>query len=95
METENYTERTRYSYGGVLGATFAALRPDLVKRMVLDGPVDAESYFNDILRWGRDSMRDSKKVGYTVFVVYKKFTENDMRSDSNWPFIPVSRGWTN
>ncbi|CAE6472918.1 unnamed protein product [Rhizoctonia solani] len=51
-----------YSYGTVLGATFAAIRPDLVKRMVLDGVSDSESYFNDIKQWGRDGMQDTHKV---------------------------------
>ncbi|KAF8745417.1 alpha beta-hydrolase, partial [Rhizoctonia solani] len=32
-----------YSYGSILGATFAAMRPHLVKRMVLDGISDAET----------------------------------------------------
>ncbi|CAE6503704.1 unnamed protein product [Rhizoctonia solani] len=48
-----------YSYGSILGATFAALRPNLVKRMVLDGISDSESYFNDVLQWGRDSLQDT------------------------------------
>ncbi|KAH7334290.1 TAP-like protein-domain-containing protein [Rhizoctonia solani] len=51
-----------YSYGTILGATFAAVKPDLVKRMVLDGVSDSESYFNDILQWGRDSMQNTNKT---------------------------------
>ncbi|CAE6463603.1 unnamed protein product [Rhizoctonia solani] len=51
-----------YSYGTILGATFAALRPDLVKRMVLDGVSDSESYFNDVLEWGRSGMQDTHKT---------------------------------
>ncbi|KAG9075531.1 hypothetical protein FS749_012786, partial [Ceratobasidium sp. UAMH 11750] len=50
-----------YSYGTILGATFAAMRPDLVKRMVLDGVSNAESYFNDIWQWGRDGMAETHK----------------------------------
>ncbi|KAL4257974.1 Serine protease/Carboxylesterase S33 [Pleurotus pulmonarius] len=41
-------EKIRYwgfSYGTVLGATFAALFPDRIERLVLDGVVDAENYF--------------------------------------------------
>ncbi|KAK7466420.1 hypothetical protein VKT23_005142 [Stygiomarasmius scandens] len=34
-----------YSYGTVLGATFATMFPDRVGRMVLDGVVDVEVYF--------------------------------------------------
>ncbi|KAG8729448.1 hypothetical protein FRC11_008765 [Ceratobasidium sp. 423] len=51
-----------FSYGTVLGSTFAALFPDLVNRMVLDGVSNAESYFNDLLQWGRDGMQDGSKV---------------------------------
>lgn len=49
-----------------MGSTFAAMRPDLVKRMVLDGVVNAESYFNDALQWGRDAMDETHKVGCIV-----------------------------
>lgn len=41
------------------------MRPDLVKRMVLDGVSDAESYFNDVLQWGRDGMEGTHKVRRT------------------------------
>ncbi|KAL5639318.1 hypothetical protein ACGC1H_006733 [Rhizoctonia solani] len=51
-----------YSYGTILGSTFAALFPDLVNRMVLDGVSNADSYFNDLLQWGRDSMQDGSKT---------------------------------
>ncbi|KAG8788256.1 hypothetical protein FRC12_014787, partial [Ceratobasidium sp. 428] len=50
------------SYGTVLGATFAAMRPDLAKRMVLDGVADAEAWFNDVWRWGMDGMKDTHKT---------------------------------
>ncbi|KAF8745373.1 alpha beta-hydrolase, partial [Rhizoctonia solani] len=51
-----------YSYGSILGATFAAMRPHLVKRMVLDGVSDAEAYYNDVLEWGRTSIQDTHKT---------------------------------
>ncbi|KAG8736480.1 hypothetical protein FRC10_009289 [Ceratobasidium sp. 414] len=51
-----------YSYGTILGATFAAMRPDLVKRMILDGVSNAESYFNDVWQWGRDGMAETYKT---------------------------------
>ncbi|QRV97374.1 alpha/beta hydrolase family protein [Ceratobasidium sp. AG-Ba] len=51
-----------FSYGTILGATFAAMRPDLVNRMVLDGVSNAESYFNDVWQWGRDGMAETYKT---------------------------------
>ncbi|KAG8716478.1 hypothetical protein FRC09_015710 [Ceratobasidium sp. 395] len=49
------------------GATFAAMRPDLVRRMVLDGVSNSESYYHDALQWGRDGMTDTHKT-YTGFL---------------------------
>ncbi|KAF8756188.1 alpha beta-hydrolase [Rhizoctonia solani] len=51
-----------FSYGSILGATFAAMRPHLVKRMVLDGVSDAEAYYNNVLEWGRSSMQGTHKA---------------------------------
>ncbi|KAF8745425.1 alpha beta-hydrolase, partial [Rhizoctonia solani] len=51
-----------FSYGSILGATFAAMRPHLVKRMVLDGVSDAEAYYNNVLEWGRSSMQGTRKA---------------------------------
>ncbi|KAF8608855.1 alpha/beta-hydrolase [Ceratobasidium sp. AG-I] len=51
-----------WSYGTILGATFSAMYPHLVNRMVLDGVMDAESYFNDVFEWGRVSMADAHKT---------------------------------
>ncbi|CUA67537.1 hypothetical protein RSOLAG22IIIB_07419 [Rhizoctonia solani] len=51
-----------YSYGTILGATFAAIRPNLVKRMVLDGVSDSEAYFTDLLEWGRSGLQDTPKT---------------------------------
>ncbi|KAG8696778.1 hypothetical protein FRC09_008269, partial [Ceratobasidium sp. 395] len=56
-----------YSYGSILGATFAAMRPDLVRRMLLDGVSNSESYYNDVLQWGRDGMAETHKT-YTGFL---------------------------
>ncbi len=38
-----------FSYGTLLGATYAALFPDRIRAMVLDGPVDPDAYLNDPL----------------------------------------------
>ncbi|KAG8781095.1 hypothetical protein FRC12_022252 [Ceratobasidium sp. 428] len=51
-----------WSYGTVLEPTFAAMRPDLVNRMVLDGVAIAESYYNDIWQFARDGMIDTHKT---------------------------------
>ncbi|QRV97373.1 alpha/beta hydrolase family protein [Ceratobasidium sp. AG-Ba] len=56
-----------FSYGTILGATFAAMRPDLVKRMVLDGVSNAESYFDNLWQWGRDGIKESHKT-FTGFL---------------------------
>jgi pimeloyl-ACP methyl ester carboxylesterase len=38
-----------YSYGTLLGATYASLFPGRYRKMVLDGPLDATGYINDPL----------------------------------------------
>ncbi|KAG8703489.1 hypothetical protein FRC08_002806 [Ceratobasidium sp. 394] len=43
------------------------MRPDLVKRMVLDGVSNSESYFNDVWQWGRDGMAETHKT-FTGFL---------------------------
>ncbi|CAE6458789.1 unnamed protein product [Rhizoctonia solani] len=53
---------TAFSYGTILGSTFAAMRPHLVKRMVLDGVSNAESYHNDIYQWGVDGLTDNRNT---------------------------------
>ncbi|KAF2127151.1 hypothetical protein P153DRAFT_368486 [Dothidotthia symphoricarpi CBS 119687] len=40
------------SYGTVLGSTFAAMYPDRIGRMILDGVVDGEDYFSG--RWSNN-----------------------------------------
>ncbi|KAL4751067.1 hypothetical protein BDW72DRAFT_100496 [Aspergillus terricola var. indicus] len=54
------------SYGTVLGATFAALFPDRVERMVLDGVVDADKYYTGI---GPEPIGDADAI-FDKFSVY-------------------------
>ncbi|KAJ7159590.1 hypothetical protein C8R46DRAFT_1286950 [Mycena filopes] len=45
-------ERVKYygiSYGSILGATFAAMFPDKVERILIDGVLDADAWFNSNL----------------------------------------------
>ncbi|PBK86199.1 hypothetical protein ARMGADRAFT_1017465 [Armillaria gallica] len=52
------------SYGTVLGSTFAAMFPDKVERMVLDGVVDVNAYYSG--DW-RNSIVDADKVMQSFF----------------------------
>ncbi|KAL4804715.1 TAP-like protein-domain-containing protein [Aspergillus unguis] len=54
------------SYGTVLGATFAALYPDRVQRMLLDAVVDAEKYYTDV---GPESILDADAI-FDKFALY-------------------------
>ncbi|KAK2459323.1 hypothetical protein APHAL10511_008678 [Amanita phalloides] len=48
-----------FSYGSVLGATFASMFPDNIDRLIIDGVVDAENYFATL--WNRN-LFDTDKV---------------------------------
>uniref|UniRef100_A0A8H7NQ69 AB hydrolase-1 domain-containing protein n=1 Tax=Bionectria ochroleuca TaxID=29856 RepID=A0A8H7NQ69_BIOOC len=47
------------SYGTVIGATFAAMFPDRVGRMILDGVLDAEQYYDNNWRDVTDQMDET------------------------------------
>lgn len=51
-----------FSYGSVLGATFAALFPDKVERLVIDGVVDAENYFDTL--WSNNLLDTDKAMQF-------------------------------
>ncbi|KAK0455738.1 Alpha/Beta hydrolase protein [Desarmillaria tabescens] len=53
-----------FSYGTILGATFAAMFPDKIERMVLDGVVDTENYYATL--WS-DNLTDSNKTLQAFF----------------------------
>ncbi|PVH78295.1 alpha/beta-hydrolase [Cadophora sp. DSE1049] len=75
-EIQSVIERTRwrkgeeqlqywgFSYGAVLGATFAALQPHRVKRLINDGVYDAEAMFSGL--W-TTSLNDSDQVMESFF----------------------------
>ncbi|KAL2857267.1 TAP-like protein-domain-containing protein [Aspergillus pseudoustus] len=54
------------SYGTVLGATFAALFPDRVERMVLDGVVDSDKYYSGV---GSEPVGDADAI-FDKFALY-------------------------
>ncbi|OTB06164.1 hypothetical protein M426DRAFT_9979 [Hypoxylon sp. CI-4A] len=54
-----------FSYGTLLGATFAAMFPDRVGRIMLDGVVDADHYVGEV--W-TDFVQDTDKVWDKFFV---------------------------
>ncbi|KAL3469938.1 TAP-like protein-domain-containing protein [Aspergillus californicus] len=54
------------SYGTVLGATFAALFPDRIERMVLDGVVDSNKYYSGV---GPEPIGDSDAI-FEKFTLY-------------------------
>jgi pimeloyl-ACP methyl ester carboxylesterase len=48
-----------FSYGSILGSTFAAVHPDRVSRIIIDGIVDPEDYYNaDWLK----NLQDTDKI---------------------------------
>ncbi|KAK0202251.1 TAP-like protein-domain-containing protein [Desarmillaria ectypa] len=53
-----------FSYGTILGTTFATMFPDKVGRMVLDGVADVEGYYNG--DW-RNNFVDTDKVMQSIF----------------------------
>ncbi|PMD59534.1 alpha/beta-hydrolase [Hyaloscypha bicolor E] len=53
-----------FSYGTLLGATFASMFPDRVGRVILDGVIDADHYVGPV--WV-DSVRDADKVLASFF----------------------------
>ncbi|KAG9219624.1 hypothetical protein CCMSSC00406_0006054 [Pleurotus cornucopiae] len=53
-----------FSYGTVLGATFASIFPDRIERLVLDGVVDSENYFATL--WS-NNLLDTDKTLQTFF----------------------------
>ncbi|KAL4950990.1 TAP-like protein-domain-containing protein [Aspergillus filifer] len=66
------------SYGTVLGATFAHLFPDRVGRMILDGIVDAEDYYD--LGW-KSNLYDTDKA--LNFFFESCFNAGDIKNTSS------------
>ncbi|KAF8160403.1 Alpha/Beta hydrolase protein [Pholiota molesta] len=60
-------DKIRYwgiSYGSVLGATFAAMFPDNIERLIIDGVFDMEGYYNT--DWSNETL-DTDKVLHAFF----------------------------
>ncbi|KAI2623133.1 alpha/beta-hydrolase [Hypoxylon sp. NC1633] len=53
-----------FSYGTILGATFASMFPDKVGRLILDGVVDADQYVD---RLSKDAILDADETWETFF----------------------------
>ncbi|KAG5716887.1 putative hydrolase [Termitomyces sp. T112] len=51
-----------FSYGSVLGATFASMFPNNIERMVIDGVVDIENYYQTL--WSTNLIDTSKTMDY-------------------------------
>ncbi|TFK64090.1 alpha/beta-hydrolase [Pluteus cervinus] len=52
-----------FSYGTILGATYASILPDKIERLIMDGVADAEDYFacRSIAVWS-NNLRDTDKT---------------------------------
>ncbi|KAH8917080.1 alpha/beta-hydrolase, partial [Atractiella rhizophila] len=61
-ESEGGLNYWGFSYGTILGATFSAMFPELVNRVVVDGTSDSVTYTNNILDWGISGMDDNEKT---------------------------------
>ncbi|RDL35439.1 uncharacterized protein BP5553_07370 [Venustampulla echinocandica] len=59
LDTKSKLVYWGFSYGTLLGATFAAMFPDRVGRLILDGVVDADHYVSPL--WS-ESIRDADAV---------------------------------
>ncbi|KAF8990425.1 TAP-like protein-domain-containing protein [Cyathus striatus] len=53
-----------FSYGSILGATFASMFPDKIERLIIDGVADAENYFATL--WS-NNLRDTDKTLQSFF----------------------------
>ncbi|KZO95359.1 alpha/beta-hydrolase [Calocera viscosa TUFC12733] len=61
-EDERGLQYWGFSYGTILGATFSAMFPEKVHRVMLDGVSSARFYTTDMFEWGRSGMDDTNKV---------------------------------
>ncbi|KAL1412438.1 hypothetical protein Q8F55_000183 [Vanrija albida] len=57
-----------FSYGTILGAHFAAIKPEKVGRLVLDGVSHAGDYTESLAAWGHSSMTDTFKTYEQFFI---------------------------
>ena len=67
-----------FSYGTLLGATYASLFPDNYRAMVLDGPIDPHTYFRNPLQGSREqSAAFERELGrfFQACAVYQSFCQ--------------------
>ncbi|WOO81970.1 Putative hydrolase [Vanrija pseudolonga] len=57
-----------FSYGTILGAHFAAIKPERVGRLVLDGVSHSGDYTGSLEAWGQSSMTDTFKTYEQFFL---------------------------
>ncbi|RDW94622.1 hypothetical protein BP5796_00385 [Coleophoma crateriformis] len=69
LETRGKLVYWGFSYGTLLGATFASMFPDRVGRIILDGVVDADLYVAPV--W-RDSITDADTIVEKLFMYCHK-----------------------
>ncbi|GKT65270.1 hypothetical protein ColTof3_12609 [Colletotrichum tofieldiae] len=50
------------SYGTIIGTTFASMFPDRIGRMILDGILNADEYYNNVWRDNVDQMDDAMET---------------------------------
>ncbi|PFH44820.1 hypothetical protein AMATHDRAFT_78126 [Amanita thiersii Skay4041] len=70
-----------FSYGSILGASFAAMFPDKVERLIIDGVADAEDYFST--SWSNDLLDSNKTMQWFFDSCYQA-------GPSNCPFYASS-----
>lgn len=70
-----------FSYGTLIGATYAALFPEHVRALVLDGPVDPDVWLNSPLEATQDQLAGFERALHRFFVACARGTWCDYGGD--------------